>query len=290
MVEREFPSKRVSVVEHELPHMKSKSTVERVFTSHCELKVEHGFPSPIENVVEHVSLPRDDGAEESGVHPRITGVIERGLSHLEGGKSSSSDSTTSSSSSVSKRKKKSKRRRLQPRLTDTISPSTTESVSVIEYVEGAPNRQRTIAVANPPSDAPSLTCLPGLSWKHFLRDLKVGEIEQVCLITEREEVDGVNVVSERGDSRRPAHAEPKSAREERFAAQSWEALKASGNPAYKLVREYADVFPDKIPAELPADRGVHHEIDLAPGTKYCVTRQWPLPRDQVKAIDEFFES
>ncbi|KAG3043926.1 hypothetical protein PI125_g27247 [Phytophthora idaei] len=27
-----------------------------------------------------------------------------------------------------------------------------------------------------------------------------------------------------------------------------------------------------------------------PGTKYCVTRQWPLPRDQVKAIDDFFES
>ncbi|KAG3058945.1 hypothetical protein PI125_g25134 [Phytophthora idaei] len=24
--------------------------------------------------------------------------------------------------------------------------------------------------------------------------------------------------------------------------------------------------------------------------KYCVTRQWPLPRDQLKAIDDFFES
>ena len=23
-------------------------------------------------------------------------------------------------------------------------------------------------------------------------------------------------------------------------------------------------------------------------TKYCVTRQWPLPREQVEAIDEFF--
>jgi hypothetical protein len=25
------------------------------------------------------------------------------------------------------------------------------------------------------------------------------------------------------------------------------------------------------------------------GSKYCVTRQWPLPRDQVQAIDDFFE-
>ncbi|KAE9333112.1 hypothetical protein PR003_g14177, partial [Phytophthora rubi] len=35
--------------------------------------------------------------------------------------------------------------------------------------------------------------------------------------------------------------------------------------------------------------GVRHEIDLVPGSKYCVTRQWPLPRDQVQAIDDFFE-
>ncbi|KAE9304422.1 hypothetical protein PR003_g21755 [Phytophthora rubi] len=45
----------------------------------------------------------------------------------------------------------------------------------------------------------------------------------------------------------------------------------------------------KIPAELPSDHDVHHEIDLVPGSKYCVSRQGPLPRDQVKAIDDFFE-
>ncbi|KAE9247894.1 hypothetical protein PF004_g4118 [Phytophthora fragariae] len=90
-------------------------------------------------------------------------------------------------------------------------------------------------------------------------------------------------------SSRPKSAEPKSAREECFAAQSWESLKASGNPIYETARVFAVVFPDKIPADLPADRGVRHEIDLAPGSKYCVPRQWPLPRDQVKAIDDFFE-
>ncbi|GMF44497.1 unnamed protein product [Phytophthora fragariaefolia] len=41
---------------------------------------------------------------------------------------------------------------------------------------------------------------------------------------------------------------------------------------------------------LPQDKDGQHEIDLVPGTKYCVTRQWPLPREQVKAIDDFFET
>ncbi|GMF57293.1 unnamed protein product [Phytophthora fragariaefolia] len=58
----------------------------------------------------------------------------------------------------------------------------------------------------------------------------------------------------------------------------------------RVRREYKDVLPDDIPAELPQDKSVQHEIDLVPGTKYCVTRQWPLPREQVKAIDDIFES
>ena len=73
---------------------------------------------------------------------------------------------------------------------------------------------------------------------------------------------------------------------ERFQAQSWESLK--NNPFYKDVLEFKDVFPDELPCELPKDKGIRHEIDLKPGTKYCVTRQWPLPREQVQAIDEFF--
>ncbi|OWZ09018.1 polyprotein, partial [Phytophthora megakarya] len=126
-----------------------------------------------------------------------------------------------------------------------------------------------------------------LSWKNFLHNLKTGEIEPVCFITDPDSaIHAVNAVS--GDAvlavlYRPKNAEPK-------AAQSWEALKESGNPVYDTVHEYADVIPDKISAKLPADRDVRHEIDLAPGTEYCVTRQWPLPRDQVKAINEFFES
>ncbi|OWY94121.1 reverse transcriptase, partial [Phytophthora megakarya] len=72
---------------------------------------------------------------------------------------------------------------------------------------------------------------------------------------------------------------------ERFEEQGWDSLKSS--PYYEILRR--DELPDEIPAELPQDKGIQHEIDLVPGTKYCVTRQWPLPREQVKAIDDIFE-
>ena len=52
--------------------------------------------------------------------------------------------------------------------------------------------------------------------------------------------------------------------------------------------EFKDVFPESVPCELPKDKGTRHEIDLVPGTKYCVMKQWPLPREQVEAIDKFF--
>ncbi|OWZ08428.1 reverse transcriptase [Phytophthora megakarya] len=76
-------------------------------------------------------------------------------------------------------------------------------------------------------------------------------------------------------------------KKERFKEQSWDSLKSS--PYYEIMREHRDVLLDEIPAELPQDKEIQHEIDLVPGTKYCVTRQWPLPGDQVKAIDDFFE-
>ncbi|POM65386.1 Pol protein [Phytophthora palmivora] len=37
------------------------------------------------------------------------------------------------------------------------------------------------------------------------------------------------------------------------------------------------------PSQLPQDRRVRHAIDLVPGTKYCVTRQWHLPREQCES-------
>ncbi|KAE8894456.1 hypothetical protein PF010_g30255 [Phytophthora fragariae] len=270
-----------------LPYV--KEAVEQWFPPSNEA-VEQRLPHADEAVEQ--GLPHDDAAGEQELPPRVNGAVENELSRLEEGEASSSESDTSVSSRGSRRTKTSRRsqRRLKPRRAVDTPSAPTESVCTVEYVDGGPNRTCVIEVASPPRDAKPITSLPGLSWKNFLRDLKAGDIEQVCLITDGDSVSHViNSVDSADTSSRSKSAEPKSAREERFAAQSWESLKASGNPIYETAREFADVFPDKIPAELPADRGVRHDIDLAHGSKYCVTRQWPLPRDQVKAIDDFFE-
>ncbi|POM70350.1 Pol protein [Phytophthora palmivora] len=65
-----------------------------------------------------------------------------------------------------------------------------------------------------------------------------------------------------------------------------EILKNPKDTVYPLVKEYSDVVSKHPPSQLPP--GVQHEIHLVPGTKYCVTRQWPLPREQCEVIDAFF--
>ncbi|KAF1321604.1 reverse transcriptase, partial [Globisporangium splendens] len=115
-----------------------------------------------------------------------------------------------------------------------------------------------------------------MSKKTLKRSLAKGEISQICAIVDEAADDVINT----------AEVLDEKTRKERFDEQSWDALKT--NPVYGLVKEYADIFPDKVPDELPQDRGIRHEIDVLPGTKYCITRQWPLPKEQVDAIDEFF--
>ncbi|ETN22017.1 hypothetical protein PPTG_02074 [Phytophthora nicotianae INRA-310] len=152
--------------------------------------------------------------------------------------------------------------RRKPRRSRTASldsaPPKSEVISVLMKNDTLEvPRVHDIEVASPPCDANEITQLPGLSWKHFLRELK---------------------------------HEPKTAREARYAAQSLAALEAAGNPVAPLVREFIDIVPDKVPAVFPPPPGVRHATDLVPGAKCCVTRQWPLPRDEVEAIDAFFEN
>ncbi|KAE9177034.1 hypothetical protein PF004_g25892 [Phytophthora fragariae] len=227
-----------------LPRVMNETVEQRL--PYVKEAVEQGLPHYFE--AGEQGLPHDDAAGEQELSLRVNCAVENELSRLEEGEASSSESNTSISSRGSRRTKTSRRskRRLKPRRAVDLPSAPTESVCTVEYVNGAPNRTRVI---------------------------EAGDIEQVCLITDGDSVlHAINSVDSADTSSRPKSAEPKSAREERFAAQSWESLKASGNPINETAREFADVFPDKIPAELPADRGVRHEIDLPPGSKYCVTR------------------
>ncbi|GMF58992.1 unnamed protein product [Phytophthora fragariaefolia] len=126
-----------------------------------------------------------------------------------------------------------------------------------------------------------------MSWKRFARDMHDGRNEQIFILSDVERMESqaeeLNQLATEG-----ADALSTKSKRERFDEQTWDSLKSS--PLYDVLREYKDVLPDDIPVELPQDKGVQHEIDLVPGTKYCVTRQLPLPREQVKAIDDFYES
>jgi hypothetical protein len=145
---------------------------------------------PLMNATVAQRLPFADDSVVKDRPLRDTGVVESELPRPEEGEVSSSESSsseTSASSSGSRRLRKSNRnrsgrRRLRRSPADNDT-STSEVINVVEYSEDSPNRVRAIAVANPPSGAATITKLPGLSWKHFLRDLKASEIEQVCLLT-----------------------------------------------------------------------------------------------------------
>ncbi|KAF1318873.1 reverse transcriptase, partial [Globisporangium splendens] len=139
-----------------------------------------------------------------------------------------------------------------------------EFVNIAVYnEEGDVDVIRHVKIENPPSSVEELISLPPMSKKTLERSLARGDIAQCgCRCVGRKDTEG------------------------RFEEQSWDALKK--NPVYALAREYEDIFPDKVPDELPFDRGIRHEIDVLPGTKYCITRQWSLPKEQVEAIDEFF--
>ncbi|KAF1324715.1 reverse transcriptase, partial [Globisporangium splendens] len=142
------------------------------------------------------------------------------------------------------------------------TPSEFANIAVYNE-EGDVDVIRHVKIENPPSSVEELISLPSMSKKTLERSLARGDMRSA----------DADVLDEK-------------TRKERFEEQSWDALEK--NPVYALAREYEDIFPDKVPDELPFDRGIRHEIDVLPGTKYCITRQWPLPKEQVEAIDEFF--
>ena len=73
-----------------------------------------------------------------------------------------------------------------------------------------------------------------------------------------------------------------------FSARSGSSIMNNpSDPDYPLAKEFQDVVCHNLLSVLPLDRGARHVIDLVPGTKYCVTRQWPFPNEQCDVIDDF---
>ncbi|POM79339.1 LOW QUALITY PROTEIN: Pol protein, partial [Phytophthora palmivora] len=121
-----------------------------------------------------------------------------------------------------------------------------------------------------------------LSMKDFLAELKAGEIAEMVLLMPETSPEDLNsssvkdkVVLEGFTMQRATRLGPA-------------ILKNPEDPMYPLAKVLSDVVSKHPPSQLPPDRGVRHVIDLVPGTKYCVTRQWPLPREQCEVIDTFF--
>ena len=131
------------------------------------------------------------------------------------------------------------------------------------------------------ASAEEIVNLSEMTWDLFLSELKEGKIHEIVAPVPEENV--VDCCSSSTMDESVLETDKK----KRFAAQGWDALKDS--PFYDVLWKHRDVFPAEVPSRLPADRGIRHEIDLGPGTKYCVTRQWPLPKEQVDYINEFFD-
>ncbi|KAF0721678.1 hypothetical protein Ae201684P_019662 [Aphanomyces euteiches] len=128
-----------------------------------------------------------------------------------------------------------------------------------------------------PKTAEEICKLEEMSFAEFRSALRSQRITSIAVIQSVDEVDLYTTSAEDPEvagETPPAHF------------RVWERLRAS--PFYPLVKEYEDIFPEEVPAKLPKDKGMRHEIDLTPDTKWCVTRQWPLPREQVEFIDSFF--
>ncbi|POM81321.1 Pol protein [Phytophthora palmivora] len=132
------------------------------------------------------------------------------------------------------------------------------------------------------AEMPTLLNLEERYMKNFLAELKAGDIAEMVLLkpeTSPEDLNSSSVMEE-------------------DVLEGLMKLRATrlgsdilGNPedaVNLLVKGFSDVVSKHPPSQLPPDPGVRHEIDLVPGTKYCVTRQWPLPREQCEVIDTFF--
>ncbi|KAE8885337.1 hypothetical protein PF005_g5624 [Phytophthora fragariae] len=116
----------------------------------------------------------------------------------------------------------------------------------------------------------------------FLAELKAGEIAELVLLRPE------STSAELNSSSVMDKEVLEEFQRQRASRMGSGILKNPRDPVYTLVKEFEDVVSKNPPSQLPPDREIRHVIDLVPGTKYCVTRQWPLPREQCEVIDAFF--
>ena len=118
-----------------------------------------------------------------------------------------------------------------------------------------------------------------MSMDGFHQALKADELFEVVILRHELELCSSSLIDEAvlDETKTPLNARS-----------GYSILKNPSDPYYPLVKEFQDVVCHNPPSVLSPDRGVRHEIDLVHGTKYCVTRQWPVPKEQCDVIDEFF--
>ncbi|KAE8875453.1 hypothetical protein PF003_g40452 [Phytophthora fragariae] len=232
------------IVEQRIPYM--KEAVEQWFLPSNEA-VEQLCPHANKAVEQRLSLANeaveqgiqhDDAAVEQGLPPRANGAVENELSRLEEGEDLSSESDSSVLTRGSRRTKTSRsQRRLKPRRSVHPPSAPTESVCTVEYVDGEPyslHRGRESASRRQVSHAS-----PGRSSFETSRPETLSKCASSPMVSVSH---AINSVDSADTSPRPKSAELKSARIEHLAVQSWESLKASGNPIYETACEFSDVF------------------------------------------------
>ncbi|GMF40065.1 unnamed protein product [Phytophthora fragariaefolia] len=163
---------------------------------------------------------------------------------------------------------------------DADSAAEDRAPQVLDVFTGEPKEGE---VLTPLPTVAELLVLEELSYAEFLDSLMAGELAEVVLLRSNDgslELNSSSVM----DSE-VLEDERTSRRQTRYGAAI---LKDPSDPYHPLLKKFSDVVSDDPPSILPPDRGVRHDIDLVPGTKYCTTRQWPLPKEQVDVIDAFF--
>ncbi|POM61743.1 LOW QUALITY PROTEIN: Pol protein, partial [Phytophthora palmivora] len=161
-----------------------------------------------------------------------------------------------------------------------------EQYQIFDGVSGRQEKAGAVLLEALP-DVSALLNLEELSMKDFLAKLKAGEIAEMVLLKPETSPEDLNSSSVMDEDVLDGFTK------QRVTRLGSEILKNPEDPVYPLVKEYSDVVVlgcgvKTSFTQLPPDREVRHEIDLVPGTNYCVTKQRPLPREQHEVIDAFF--